>query len=539
MRNEGLAMAAERLGDMLSPHSEEDARLMQRGMLLYRQGMVSQLLIDEETVTAAVQDVVPVRVRLELLFLEMSECTCPAAGICRHQLAVFFAAYGREGSVAEWIEDWRYPMREKKAAADWGLKRARDLVKAKEKVELDYRLWIKSFSESFHSIMRSKKYVNPYVVGELFEVYWRRLRADSPADENGRLLYELAGIVFSIKELAFLSEELGHTKEMVSRYYLHVFSELEEAGIRIGSRLGARALPLGLESFLADLREDVRKLLTGGVPGVFNERMYLYMGLWTVLFKSGPLLEEELGKIETAAPDADGESRHALELAKVHLNFMLRNDSEAICVLSGIENEIAGQFLLFWIDRLADMKEWSRLGPYIDQLAHKLKDTIASVAGYQGRSRFVKAVLETALPFAEATGRMEVFERLLQQALPYSYYDYGNLLFERGDYEKWADLQTFMGHQYTDLPSARLKVLEKELPETVMAMLHQSAARLIAMRNRPSYRSAARLLKKLRTLYKKQKRLVEWEAFFEALLERTKRLRAFHEECQRSKLIDG
>lgn len=538
MRHEGLAMAAAHLADMLSPNFEEDARLMQKGMLLYRQGMVSQLRIEEDVVTAAVQDVVPVRVTLELTFMEMSECSCPAHGICRHQLAVFFAAYGREGSVAEWIEEWRYPMLEKKAASVWGLKTARDLVKAHGKVEPDYRLWLVSFSAGFDSIMRSKKYVNPYVVGDLFSMYWLRLRADSPAGEEWRLLYELSAVVFSFKELGRLGAELGHTNEMVSRYYAHLFSELEEDGIRLGEKLGGRALPLGSDPFLAALREDVRELLTG-VSGFLNERLYLYMGLWTVLFKSKPQLEEELVKVRAAASLADENAGLALAIGDIHLNVMLKNDAEALGKLADVETELAGQFLVYWIDRLSAMKEWGRCGPYVDQLIQKLKETIAAVAGYQRRSQFVRAVLETALPYIEASGRSDLYERILQQALPYSYYEYGSLLFERGDLAKWADLQAFMGYSYADLPSARLKVLEKEHPDIVISMLHQSAAKQIAAKNRPGYKNAVRMLKKLRTLYKKQKRVGEWEAFLETLLERTKRLRAFQEECQRSKLIDA
>ena len=61
---------------------------------------------------------------------------------------------------------------------------------------------------------------------------------------------------------------------------------------------------------------------------------------------------------------------------------------------------------------------------------------------------------------------------------------------------------------------------------------------MISQKNRSSYKVAVRVLKKLRTVYKKLKRTSEWEAFFSQLLERHKRLRAFHAECERSKLIE-
>lgn len=58
------------------------------------------------------------------------------------------------------------------------------------------------------------------------------------------------------------------------------------------------------------------------------------------------------------------------------------------------------------------------------------------------------------------------------------------------------------------------------------------------MKNRTNYREAVRHLKKLRTIYKKMKRLEDFERFMAELMKKTKRLRAFQEECKRGKLID-
>jgi uncharacterized Zn finger protein len=71
-----------------------------------------------------------------------------------------------------------------------------------------------------------------------------------------------------------------------------------------------------------------------------------------------------------------------------------------------------------------------------------------------------------------------------------------------------------------------------------LGMLHQSALNEINQKNRSSYKAAVRHLKKLRTLYKKTKRVDDWQYFLDSLMEKTKRLRAFHEECKRSKLIE-
>ena len=71
----------------------------------------------------------------------------------------------------------------------------------------------------------------------------------------------------------------------------------------------------------------------------------------------------------------------------------------------------------------------------------------------------------------------------------------------------------------------------------LLPILHQAVDGLIEQKNRVSYKQAVRLLKKLRTIYKKLKRVPEWEAFIDKLLKRYKRLRAFQEECVRAKLV--
>jgi hypothetical protein len=93
---QGLKFLSEEMRTRLQPDSEEDAKLVQKGMLLYRQGLVNQLKFESDQVYATVQDVTPVKVRLDLTFFDTSNCGCPNFGICRHRLAVFFAAYAQK-----------------------------------------------------------------------------------------------------------------------------------------------------------------------------------------------------------------------------------------------------------------------------------------------------------------------------------------------------------------------------------------------------------------------------------------------------------
>ena len=104
---ESLNFYGGRISDILSPKSNNDVNLVSKGLVLYRQGSVVKLSVDSDLIHGAVQDVAKVNVTLDLSFPSNSSCSCPAIDLCRHQLAVFFAAYSKEASVTEWVDHWK------------------------------------------------------------------------------------------------------------------------------------------------------------------------------------------------------------------------------------------------------------------------------------------------------------------------------------------------------------------------------------------------------------------------------------------------
>jgi hypothetical protein len=536
--DEQMRGLAEDIGELLNPLNTEDVRLVQKGMMLYRQGMVSSLKIDGGMVSATVQDVMPVKVSLDLTFYQLSECTCPGEGLCRHVMAVFFAAYATVDSVADWMEHWREPEREKSSLTRWGLERARDLVKANGVLKPDYERWVKSFEESFDTLLRGKS-KSPYIVVELFGIYARRITAGAPAEQEWRLLYELIGNVVSFKKLAALSEELGHTEEMVKRSYLHIFHSMMDESEELIFKIGLQTLPFAFDEFMEKFKDEAFDLLTCA-RGLEHERIYLYRHLWTNLFKKKAWREGETEKI-AAKLEARKERENSLPLmvAGIHQNVMLGNDEQALSLMDSIEDQWIAPYMVFWIDLLSGQKMWKRVGAVIDLFSQVVKGYLNFLDSYYPCANFTRMALKSIQPFCSESGRIDLFERMLLQTLPYSFHEYEFLLFERQQFDRWGELHSFIGFHYADLPKDRVKRIEKEKPEVLLGLLHQSVQSEINLKNRQSYKIAVRHLKKLRTLYKKMKRLDEWQFFFDTLLDRTKRLRAFQEECRRSKLIDA
>lgn len=521
--------AAEELRALLWSEQEEDAKLVQKGLMLYRQGLVTKVRLEEDNVTATVQDVTPVQVELNLNFFQTSMCTCPAEGICRHQLAAFFYAYGKIASVMEWVENWRQPIHERKNAKDFGLQRAKDLLKASSVMKPDYDVWVESFRVSFDSMIRSHQNLKPYLLSELFQVYSRKIKASAPVEQEWRQLYFLIATVHSFQNLLQLSTERGFREEEISRYYRDLLYDAMDDVENLVEKLNVHALPFAFDEFIKKLKDDSTRLISEDYI-VKYEPIYLYIILWTRLFKKHVWHEEELTRILQAE-----DQTLPMIIATTHQYVMLKEDEKALRILH-ILNEQATSFMQFWLEKMTAGKEWRRMGPYVDTFTSMAKDYIRLLSDHYAKIDFARSAVRTVGKYALENKKHDLYEKILIQTLPYSYRSYDEFLFDQGWYEKWSDLQAYIGYDISYIPKDKLQILQKERPDILLPLYHQSIQQHIEMKNRGNYREAVKQLKKLRTLYKKLKRTDDFQQFLDILLDRTKRLRAFHQECERGKL---
>jgi hypothetical protein len=539
---EQILELSDEIKNKLSPYLPEDVKLVQKGLMLYRQGLVTQLRVEQGEFRATVQDVTPAKVQLDPEFLRLSKCSCPSEGLCRHQMAVFFSAYAHKDSVADWVSEWREPLRKNmhqtNLATAWGLKTAKDLVKSEGALKPDYSRWVQSFEVSFNTLVGGKKYTNPFIIPELFEIYLKRIRASAPVEKEWRLVYELVAAVVSFRKLAVLSDELGFDEQTVRRAYHHSFENLLGDVEEIVGKMGVQTLPFSFDKFIGHLKDEVFELLTCTKKGLEHERIYMHRLLWTELFRKKEWRQEEAKRIgEHLKQLEDGENPVPYLVTRIHLFFLLGNDEQALELVNSVPEEFITPYMLLWIEDFSAARMWRRVEPLIDLFLQQLRKYTDWLGSYHSSSVFIRKALRAITPFCSENGRVDLFERALLVMLPYSFADYEHLLLERGDWDRWAELYALVGLGFDDLGKDRVKLLEKKRPELLIGMLHQAAQREIDQKNRGSYRMAVRHLKKLRTLYKKLKQMEEWEYFLTQLLDRTKRLRAFQEECQRSKLI--
>ncbi|WP_034262656.1 SWIM zinc finger family protein [Bacillus sp. J33] len=533
---EPLEFAANELKGLLRAENDEHARLVQKGLMLFRQGLVYQLRFESDKVLAAVQDVTPAKVELDLEYIHLSECSCPAEGFCRHQVAVFLQLLSRARSVSTWIEEWRKPIKEKQTAKSWGIQRAKDLLKSSGKQKTDYDQWIAAFEESFTELMEKQGEPRPYVLPELFHVYLRRMKAGAPVEQEWKLLYLLVGYVFSFKKLMALSRKYGHGEELIDRYYRHLYQSLMEDSVEIMNKLSVHSLPFAFDQFIEKLKDESNGLITGPF-GLEYERAHLYRLLWTHFFKKKEWREAEINKLDSYNKEVESPNLPSM-VGYVHLHILERNDDQALSVLN-VPNEIMTPYMLYWLDLFTAQKDWNRMGPYVEAFIHKLRDYLKRSDDYYACMDFTQLAIRSISPYCLENSKLDLYEKALMETLPYSYGDYEYLLFEKGEFDKWADLQAFIGFDIDTLGKDRIREISKSEPAILLPLYHHAIQDHINMKNRDHYREAVQKMKKLRTLYNKLKRQEDWQFFLEMLLEKTKRLRAFQEECKRGKLIDA
>jgi hypothetical protein len=321
---------------------------------------------------------------------------------------------------------------------------------------------------------------------------------------------------------------------MVDRYYRHLFHGMIEDIEKAIARLSITSMPFAFDGFIEKLKEDASGLLEVS-DGLAYEGIHLYRLLWSQLFKKSPWRLAERDRLEELAkrnPD-----HLPVQVGLIHQDILAKKDDEGLELLTSL-GMIGVPYMLYWLEQFTFQKEWKRIGPFIDLFVSRLNGYLRDLHSYDACIDFTGMALDLVVPYCEEVDRADLLERTLVQSLPYSFRVYDSFLFKQRGYDKWVELQAFIGAELPYLEKERVKEVQKQDPGALLPLYHQAIADNIELKNRASYREAVKLLKKLRTVYKKLGRLGDWERFLTLLLTQTKRLRAFQEECKRGKLID-
>lgn len=533
MMSDQLNNFSKELQANLHPTSEYHQKLVQKGLLLYRQNHVYKKQYNPPTyISGKVQDVIPVDVTLNMNEPLNSQCSCPQEGICRHQLALFFSAYSENSSVFEWVQEWK--SQDQSFDILKTVKRASDLLNEAVPPDLSKGIdaWLHYFKQTFEDANIS----NEYFLETSVKRNYRRLLDFIPVEREWKPLYRLFAAYEALKWLNGVCVE--NEFHGLSSLFDFLLQEAEESL----NQLSVTSAPFAFDPYIQYLRDDSHFLIESS-SYFYSSLFHFYRLLWSRLFRSSSWRHDEWNRWnERLIHDINTKEKIEIPniMAFIHLSFLEEDDDRALSFLKELMNDDPTLilFMPFWIEELKIQKAFQRQYRYINCALAMLPLFFQDTNSSYERQSFTRLFLQSIGEAALMEKNPYLLEKVYRGFLPYSYYKYDSYLFSQKKFREWVELQHLSAKEIDLIDKEKLTIIAKEAPQMVMPLYHEAIEHLISSRNRSSYKKAVRYLKKLRTVYKKRNRMLDWDRFFNHLVNRTKRLRAFQEECRKGKLID-
>ncbi|HZG71427.1 MAG TPA: hypothetical protein VEY51_07785 [Chondromyces sp.] len=527
------------LSEELVSSSIKDQHLITQGHMLFKESSIHVQNIDEQEVLATVYEGGAFDVRLNLDFPLFSSCSCHEDSWCAHQLAVFFTVYNELGDVNDWMQQWSTRSTQPIDIFNIpGVRRASDLLaqsKLKEPAGKEGpEGWIERLHLTISSQMNMKTIQkNPYMLEYQGQAVYQQLIKQSPLEREWRPLFRL---FMSSGLFMVLVDELRHAEhspEILQRACSSFLYFLVDEATESAHELSVHAQPFEFDLYIGYLRTDIQRLIDPEKTGFFVEKLDLYRVLWNDVFKKESWRRQELRRLEEFLPSQSV----FIHIPILHQLFLL-NEMSRFTEQFAQCNESVVDFCLFWMQELFEYKQNEKTVVLLSAMAKKLGAYMASFSNEYESRNFVKWFFHYMDEEWLSDHHPDLLKNLLLQMLPYSFYQFSKHLYMEGKYREWAELQLWIGMDLPELEAVGLKEVTKQAPDAVLPLYHHGIHQLINSRSRPHYKQAVRYLKKLRTLYKKQKKMQRWDLYFSNLITETKRLRAFQEECRKGKLLD-
>ncbi|WP_042350952.1 SWIM zinc finger family protein [Bacillus massiliigorillae] len=523
-----LLFFGKELQEIVNPKVPEDVVAAQRGLLLYRQNMVYQIQEEQGTITASVQDVVPCQVKLDLTEPTNSSCSCKQAAFCRHQLATFFTSYSSIASVSDWIQAWKSEKNSPTITRNsLQLQKAKELFQENKPLERNYASW-KAFMEDTYTIQIGYNLYQPaYTLSSKWDVYFQRLKGKMPIEPPWKMLYLFVSY-FQTYLFILRSIKKNEIKAYAQNFLEDEAQELVENMMYVMEQLTRISRPFAFDQFYGEIRNDLNELL--------NERgklaqssLDIYRAIWTHLLKEKTWRKEELQSLNE---QLESNSNESLLAASIHLSFLTGDTANVTKLLSQLHPKDY-PLLTYWIRYVDEQKS----EPFLKFVMQNINAYITHAASHYKRKEIIQFLLPPIRKYCVNNKRMDTFEKFCEVCLPYSFVYYSNYLLDCGKHRKWVELCIYSNVELEYISKDEIKMIQDSDPSLLLPLYTSIVNEKIESKNRQSYRAAVRYLKKIRTIYKKQKKLEQWERYINQVQSSNTRLRAFQEELKRGKLI--
>ncbi|MED4980410.1 SWIM zinc finger family protein [Geobacillus stearothermophilus] len=505
--------------------------VIQKGRELSRQGLVYNVtVIDSDFIEGKVIDTAIHDVTLDLSDISLHSCTCGTEDLCPHVLALFFYVYGNVFDNGELLRQWKQGKKKPNRKA------ASVQTPSEPNTAESVAQWRKQFADLLDEWSARHRRRNdwPY---RLSHQLFPRLVKNSPKHSAVRLLHRFHAALFLLDHLFEYGRERGWDRGLLFGSY-EQFSWQQDVDyiadewFETLERFPSELLPPSVETHIEQTIPYVRELLLRWGKASPSLVYSLYTTAWELLFTKEAQRRQEK---ETLIRLATEKQSTTLLLAAAHLAFLLGEDDEALAIYRQHPKE-AAPFFIDWMERFASSHSPERFASFWAKGKQELAFYISALPEME-RSPFVNEIGRLYESYARQHNKWEDYEKLLAACFPYSANRYVHWLLDQRRYHDVVDLYLWGDATAHDIDPTFLAMLQKQNPALVLPLYHRAVMRFVEAKNRASYRVAVQYLKKLRACYRSLKRMNEWQMYLEQLLAKTARMRAFHEEVEKGKLL--
>ena len=491
------------LTNTLNPTSLKDQKLVKRALVLFRQGMVQNITIENSQLFGNITEFNEIQITLNFIEPHKSQCSCEAERICAHKLAVFFSFLNQFSSVTIWVNEWKNSR----------LSINHYSSQQSERLEQSYETWLDFFEEKLVSLFPKENEVNQVNIHSFLTLFEDTIDNQKPNEYEWILLYKSVGYLSALKYIWSFSNNA-----LISQLNQQLFDRFKTMiNLYNQSPIFFQADHFH-QSLLAETRQQIFL-----ETEFSNSKWHIYRLIWSPRISTVKQRTEEINYL------IENQGNEFNLWASVHLLFTNKEDIAALNALRSTNlNQLEN--ILILLDEFILKKEFSRILPIMEWMIKGYSDFLKNLTSNELLFRsFSKKMRIIALE----TNRLDLLEKFYKECLPATDRDYLTLLYNQKKYTKWLDLLFVSQQDSLMIYSEEIKRIEKTYPEIALPFYHREIQLLILQKDRTSYKQAARLLKQLKLIYKKSKRDKEWEFFMNQLIKKNRRLRAFQDELKR------
>ncbi|RXT15421.1 SWIM zinc finger domain-containing protein [Ammoniphilus sp. CFH 90114] len=477
-----------------------DEVILQRGLDYYQRGFVQSTVARDNRIDAIVKGTRQYHVILNLDQFFESHCSCPYHVVCKHIVATVCQVL----SLLTDPEQFFLSSQEESTV---------------ELLETDSPgRWMEIFEQAFPLYVSGLNYDLTYRYEKFFADMEQHTEFWSKPQ---RFLYELYLLLFGLQKLEDVSRRstYGLDRQLKDAFHLHL-NRLQYLTLT-----DDKASPNQIKEWASLLTFQVLASDTAAI-----DWLVVYRQVWSHMMVDTESTWEEKLKLEGlwSHPSLPLVQKRTLRLMLAHMEFMLGQDESARALLEPVLE--ANELFQFhsYLSLMSHMEQWDRLYAWLHWLRPQLK--------YAERFE-VHMVLRYWAKWAEVQSTDEEWMDVLVSFLPSSTSFYVEHLLRTEQYRLWVDFHLAEGFIPPYIHKDILKRIEAAHLPALLPLYHRAVEQFIREKNRKSYKQAVKMLKKLRTFYKKLKQVERWNIFILQLVDKHKRLRALQEELQKGKLI--